>query len=65
MQIKEAVAAWAMGTGTVPRLLGRRAGGKGVSADSGRLFLPWFGGAAARSEAAQKVILRNETERRN
>jgi len=54
-----------MGTGTVRRLPGRGAGGKGVSADSGRLFLPRLGGAAARSEAAQKVVLRNGMERRN
>lgn len=41
-----------MGTGTVLRLLERRVGGKGVSADSGSPFLPWFGRSAVRSEAA-------------
>lgn len=47
-----------MGTGTVLRLPGRRAGGKSVSADSKRLFLPWFGEGrtAARQEAAHWTI---------
>lgn len=49
----------------MPRLLGCRAGGKGVSADSRRLRLPRLreragGHAASRSEAAQKVFLSNE-----
>lgn len=39
-QIKEEVAVWAMGTGTVQRLLRHGEGGQGISAGSRALFMP-------------------------